>query len=130
MASRTPAPLIAPIFLAVFSLGVLGTDRSAAADLASLAQQPLGQGEEFKPVSEAALNTAAAKLRSTLGSLESLLARSPSGAEWKRYLEWPALSAQAEGGKAADPAVLHDVDPVGQFEHLIKAMRHKDEGRA
>ena len=106
MASRTPAPLIAPIFLAVFSLGVLGTDRSAAADLASLAQQPLGQGEEFKPVSEAALNTAAAKLRSTLGSLESLLARSPSGAEWKRYLDWPALSAQAEGGKAADPAVL------------------------
>ena len=77
-----------------------------SADLADLAAQPIGQGETFRPVSEAALNTAAAKLRAALSSLDALLARSPSGADWKAYLDWPALSKQAATGANADPAEL------------------------
>lgn len=77
-----------------------------AADLADVAAAPLAQGEAFAPVSEAALNTAAAKLRTALAALESLLARSPSGSDWKAYLDWPALTRQAASGANADPAEL------------------------
>ena len=91
-----------------FCLALAGTDagRVAAADLATLAQNPLGAGEAFRPVSEGKLVAAAAGLRSALGPLDSLLARSPSGADWKKYLDWPAHQAQAASGKNADPAVL------------------------
>jgi len=82
------------------------TGVAAAGDLATLAANPLGSPEAFRPVSEGGLATAAAKLRSALGPLERLLARSPSGADWKKYLDWPALEAQAASGSNADPATL------------------------
>ena len=82
------------------------TGVAAAGDLATLAANPLGSPEAFRPVSEGGLVTAAAKLRSALGPLDRLLARSPSGADWKKYLDWPALEAQAASGSNADPATL------------------------
>jgi len=88
--------------LAVVLLGV----PSRAIDLRDMGSQPLGEGEAFRPVTEGRLAAAAARLREALGPLDRLLARSPSGAAWKTYLDWPALTAQAASGAAADPAVL------------------------
>ena len=96
-----------PIRTVILSLGLAAAIRLPAftAELADLADRPLGDGEAFREVSVGRLQSAAAKLREALGPLESLLARSPSGADWKRYLDWPALSAQA-AGSAADPVQL------------------------
>jgi hypothetical protein len=98
-------------FVAVLAVAVAagmagGHNRVAGADLADLAARPLGDGEAFAPVSTARLETAAARLREVLGPLDSLLARSPSGADWRRYLDWPALRAQAAAGPKADVAEL------------------------
>jgi hypothetical protein len=82
------------------------TGVAAAGDLATLAANPLGSPEAFRPVSEGTLATAAGKLRAALGPLDRLLARSPSGSNWKKYLDWPALEAQAASGSNADPATL------------------------
>ena len=82
------------------------TGVAAAGDLATLAANPLGSPEAFRPVSEGTLAGAAAKLRAALGPLDRLLARSPSGANWKKYLDWPALEVQAASGSNADPATL------------------------
>ena len=82
------------------------TGSAPAADLTSLADDPLGIPEAFRPVSEGGLENAAAKLRAALGPLDSLLARSPSGADWKKYLDWPTLEAQAASGSHADAATL------------------------
>jgi len=82
------------------------TGVAAAGDLATLAANPLGSPEAFRPVSEGTLAGAAAKLRAALGPLDRLLARSPSGADWKKYLDWPTLEAQAASGSNADPATL------------------------
>ncbi|NCA11482.1 hypothetical protein EBR56_06690, partial [bacterium] len=77
-----------------------------AADLASLAGDPLGIPEAFRPVSEGGLANAAAKLRAALGPLERLLVRSRSGEDWKKYLDWPTLQVQAASGSNADAAAL------------------------
>jgi hypothetical protein len=87
-------------------VAIAGTGSAPAADLASLAGDPLGIPEAFRPVSEGGLANAAAKLRAALGPLDSLLARSPSGADWKKYLDWPTLQAQAASGSHADAATL------------------------
>ncbi|MFM7207652.1 MAG: hypothetical protein ACKO4T_13405 [Planctomycetaceae bacterium] len=85
---------------------ILTASSAMTADLATLGSQPLGAGEAFRPVSEGRLASAAAKLRDTLGPLERLLARSPSGAGWKAFLDWPTLQQQAASGSSADPATL------------------------
>ena len=85
---------------------VLLAGSSRAVDLGDLGSRPLGDGEAFRPVTEGRLAAAAARLREALGPLDRLLARSPSGAAWKSYLDWSALNAQAATGSAADPAVL------------------------
>jgi hypothetical protein len=105
MVSRIPCRFAAAVALAAFSL--VGFVTSApAVELGSLASQPLGAGEAFRPVGESQLAAAAAKLRSTIGPLDALLARSASGANWKTYLDWPALQEQASSGTKADPATL------------------------
>ena len=76
------------------------------ADLASLASQPLGPGESFRPVSEGRLAASASRLREALGPLDRLLARSRSGDNWRAYLDWPALQRQAASGANADVATL------------------------
>jgi len=65
--------------LAVVLLGV----PSRAIDLRDMGSQPLGEGEAFRPVTEGRLAAAAARLREALGPLDRLLARSPSGADWR-----------------------------------------------
>ena len=95
---------VVPLAVAVaFSLG---GSPSSAADLGSLAHQPLGAGEAFRPVSEGRLAAAASKVRETLAPLDRLLARSSSGENWKTYLDWPALQQQAASGSNADVATL------------------------
>ncbi|MEI6241612.1 MAG: hypothetical protein WCR51_14600 [Planctomycetia bacterium] len=83
-----------------------GFGAARGGDLSTLADNPLGTAEAFRPVSEATLSTAAAKLRAAIGPLDRLLARSPSGADWKKYLDWPSLETQAASGSNADPATL------------------------
>ncbi|MFM8635955.1 MAG: hypothetical protein ACKOEX_14295 [Planctomycetia bacterium] len=77
-----------------------------APDLAGLTAKPLGEGEAFRPVSGASLDAAASRLRTALGRLDSLLARSKSGPDWKKYLDWASLTKQAATGANADPAEL------------------------
>ena len=96
----------ASILAAALLVAVAVPGAGRAIDLADLAARPLGDGESFRPVSEGRLHAAAAKLREAIGPLDRLLARSPSGADWKTYLDWPSLVAQAESGSAADPAAL------------------------
>lgn len=76
----------------------------------SLATDALRATESFRPVTDSALDSAAANLRNALAPLDALLARSPSGSDWRKYLDWPALSAQASSGAAADPALLRRVE--------------------
>lgn len=83
---------------------VAGT--ASAVDLSAIATHPVGAGEAFRPVSDSDLAAAATKLRTALGPLDSLLARSKSGADWRAYLDWPALVQQAAAGSKADPAKL------------------------
>ena len=64
----------------------------------------------FRPVGEASLDAAASNLRSALVPLDALLGRSKSGADWRTYLDWPALEGQASSGQAADPRVLRDLE--------------------
>jgi hypothetical protein len=60
----------------------------------------------FTPPPPAAGDAAASGLRRALDPLRALLARSKSGADWRDYLDWPALEAQAAAGAAADPQTL------------------------
>ncbi|MFM7243557.1 MAG: hypothetical protein ACKO40_05185, partial [Planctomycetaceae bacterium] len=93
-------------FAAAALLVVSASYCSQAADLASLGSQPLGAGEAFRPVSEGRLAAAASKVREAIGPLDRLLSRSPSGENWRKYLDWSALQQQAASGKNADVATL------------------------
>ncbi len=75
-----------------------------------LASEASAAATAFRPVEGPALDAAARGLHDALRPLAALLARSASGADWKTYLDWPALEAQAAGGAAADPAVLRDLE--------------------
>ena len=83
--------------------------------LEQLAEEAVRATGSFQPVGDGALDAAAANLRAALGPLDRLLARSPSGKNWREYLDWPALEAQASSGQAADPAVLR------KLENLLSA---------
>ncbi|MFM9010866.1 MAG: hypothetical protein ACKON8_08365, partial [Planctomycetota bacterium] len=84
----------------------LVASRLSATDLSDLGSQPLGSAEAFQPVTTARLDGAAARLREAIRGLDRLLARSASGADWRSYLEWDALQAQAASPAGADPKVL------------------------
>jgi hypothetical protein len=75
-----------------------------------LATQAGQAATAFRPVDPSALDAAAGGLRDSLRPLAALLARSRSGADWKTYLDWPALEAQAASGAAADPVVLRKLE--------------------
>jgi len=126
---RPQAIRLRTVFRAAALLAAIGSQACSAADLASLAANPLGTAEAFRPVTEGGLATAAARLRTALGPLDRLLARSPSGADWKKYLDWPALQAQAASGTAADPATLRrlqkllDAGENGLDMHQFVAVR-------
>lgn len=96
----------APVFACFALLAGGSTESVAAADLAEVAANPLGAGESFRSIGGTELDAAAAKVRTSLGSLDALLRRSESGDAWKTYLDWPALTQQAASGTNADPATL------------------------
>jgi len=98
-------PRVLEATLAV-ALVLAGSLVARAVDLAGLANEPLGPGEAFRPASAGRVEAAAAKLRAALGPLDRLLARSPSGAKWKTYLDWPELQRQAASGSNVDAATL------------------------
>lgn len=113
---RSPGSLSSVIRVAV-AVGcvVLAAGGVARADvpagtLERLSTEAMQAAATFRPVGQPALDAAARGLRDALGPLAALLARSPSGADWKTYLDWPALEAQAASGAAADPAVLRRVE--------------------
>lgn len=97
------------------SAAVLALAAAAAADDAprrfeDLATRAASASGSFRPAGDAALDAAAANLRAALGPLDALLARSKSGADWREYLDWPKLVAQAASGQAADPKLLRDLE--------------------
>ena len=91
---------------AALVLGVWFSAPVAAADLATVAANPLGAGETFRSLSSADMNAAAARVRAAMAPLDSLLRRSKSGEAWKTFLDWPTLTAQAAAGNNADAATL------------------------
>jgi hypothetical protein len=88
-----------------------GADRSRAENSAfeRLARDAASATGAATPASPASLDAAASDLRSALRPLGQLLDRSPSGQDWRKYLDWPRLEQQASGGAAADAAVLGDL---------------------
>ncbi len=79
-----------------------------AADLESLATDPLGEAAAFEPMTEGRIAATAARLRAAIGPLQRLLDRSKSGPGWRSYLDWDALEAQA---RSADP----DIDTLAKL---------------
>lgn len=85
-------------------------DDAASRRFEEIAGDAARAGGSFRPVGETSLDAAASNLRSALVPLDALLGRSKSGADWRRYLDWPALEGQASSGQAADPRVLRDLE--------------------
>ena len=85
-------------------------DDAASRRFEEIAGDAARAGGSFRPVGEASLDAAASNLRSALVPLDALLGRSKSGADWRKYLDWPALEGQASSGQAADPRVLRDLE--------------------
>ena len=116
-ADRTPFSLAcqraAPIRWLAAVAAVCGAAARAdvpAARFEQLAADASQAATGFRPVDSSTLDAAASNLRATLRPLTALLARSKSGSDWKAYLDWPALEAQAAAGAAADPAVLRRLE--------------------
>ncbi|RLS30981.1 MAG: hypothetical protein DWH79_09790 [Planctomycetota bacterium] len=92
--------------------GLLRAQDAGGRRFEELAGDALRATESFRPVNDSALDAAAANLRTAMGPLDRLLARSKSGENWRKYLEWPALQAQASSGQAADPVVLRRIEEL------------------
>lgn len=80
--------------------------RSADAQIATVAADPVGPPPAFVPVGEKELNAAAAKVRAAMGPLRRLLDRSRSGTGWRKYLDWTELDRQAASAADADVETL------------------------
>lgn len=93
--------VIAAAACAVPAVAQLPADR-----LVQLADDASKAAATFQPPSATALDAAAGELRQALRPLDALLTRSKSGADWREYLDWPRLEAQAASGTAADPTAL------------------------
>ena len=95
------------LFLAAIGFVVILAEPTLQAeDLSGLAADPLGRPAAFEPLTSSRLNTSAARLRTALGPLRSLLNRSGSGANWRKYLDWPVLEQQAATADSADVETL------------------------
>ena len=80
--------------------------------LEQLAADAVRAEATFSPPGPGTLESAAVNLRNALRPLDTLLTRSKSGEDWKKYLRWPKLEAQAAAGAAADPEVLRDIEDL------------------
>ncbi|NDH95299.1 MAG: hypothetical protein EBZ13_12380 [Planctomycetia bacterium] len=95
-------PRFAVVLSVAVFLGSAGGVVCPAADLADVADQPLGEIPTFEKPSAGALTEAATTLRQALRPLDRLLSRSKSGADWRAYLDWSAAETQAAAGEALD----------------------------
>jgi hypothetical protein len=106
---------LAPVWLAVGA--ALVAVNPAVAQLPAerferLAAESLTASESFTPPSPTTLDADAGMLRRALEPLRRLLDRSKSGADWRTYLDWPTLEAQASSGAAADPKSLRRLEDL------------------
>jgi len=105
---RVGATVGVPALLATLALPSRADE--AARRFEAIAGDAARAAGSFRPAGDGALDAAAANLRSALAPLDRLLSRSKSGADWRTYLDWPALQAQASSGQAADPKVLRGLE--------------------
>jgi len=108
-----PRPLVRRLGVTVAAALLVAAAPSRADDVGrfgDLATRATDATASFRPAGDAALDAAAANLRNALTPLDALLNRSKSGADWRTYLDWPALVAQASSGAAADPKVLRGLE--------------------
>jgi len=103
---RLPGRAFALTVITVAAVASPAAAQLPADRLVQLADEATNAAATFQPPSAAALDAAAGNLRQALQPLDTLLARSKSGADWREYLDWPAVEAQAASGAAADPAAL------------------------
>ena len=95
----------AVLFVVLFSsISILGTCKGV--DIADFRKQPLGEAPPFQKPDKNALVEASAQLRKSLKPLDALLSESKSGVDWRAYLDWSALEAQADAGQKLDTSVL------------------------
>lgn len=100
---------------AVFALALAAVPAAAqlpSGQLERLANDAIRSEATFSPPGPGTLESAAVGLRNALRPLDALLARSTSGADWKKYLSWPKLEAQAAAGAAADAETLRDLEDL------------------
>ena len=89
---------VAVLFVVLFScVSILGICNGA--DIADFRKQPLGEVPPFQKPDEDALVEASAHLRKALKPLDELLSESESGVDWRAYLDWSSLEAQAAAGQ-------------------------------
>ena len=95
----------AVLFVVLFSsISILGICKGV--DIADFRKQPLGEAPPFQKPDKNALVEASAQLRKSLKPLDALLSESKSGVDWRAYLDWSALEAQADAGQKLDTSVL------------------------
>ena len=95
----------AVLFVVLFSsISILGICKGV--DIADFRRQPLGEAPPFQKPDKNALVEASAQLRKSLKPLDALLSESKSGVDWRAYLDWSALEAQADAGQKLDTSVL------------------------
>ena len=95
----------AVLFVVLFSsISILGICKGV--DIADFRNQPLGEAPPFQKPDKNALVEASAQLRKSLKPLDALLSESKSGVDWRAYLDWSALEAQADAGQKLDTSVL------------------------
>ncbi len=105
LVSRT-FPIVLRTTLAVAAVIAALVGRPAAAQLESIAADPLGERPPFTAVGDTQVGTQAAELKEALGPLRQLLTRSRSGAGWRKFLDWNELERQAASGTNADVDTL------------------------
>ena len=95
----------AVLFVVFFSsISILGICKGV--DIADFHKQSLGEAPPFQKPDKNALVEASAHLHKSLKPLDALLSESKSGVDWRAYLDWSALEAQADAGQNLDTSVL------------------------
>ncbi|MGI9446652.1 MAG: hypothetical protein ACR2NI_03220 [Pirellulales bacterium] len=96
---------VAVLFVVLFScVSTLGICKGS--DISDFRKQPLGEVPPFQKPDDDALVEASSHLRKALEPLDELLSESQSGADWRAYLDWSSLEAQATAGHNLDVSVL------------------------
>jgi hypothetical protein len=103
-------PLLTLLAVGAFASPAMG--QLPSAQLERLAADAVQAEATFSPPGPGTLESAAVGVRNALRPLDALLARSKSGPDWRTYLQWPKLEAQAAAGPAADAETLRDLEDL------------------